>query len=68
MLCCVNIPKVLLMFFNTFDSCSILYFNSNLFSTENGLALAFNSFKNKLNYDKQYDTSNEKEKKEISIN
>ena len=50
------------MFFNKFASCSIPYFNSNLFSIENSLALALNSFKNKLNYDKQYDTSKEKKK------
>ena len=40
LLCCVNIPTGLLMFFNKFASCSILYFNSNLFCIENGLALA----------------------------
>ena len=34
----------LLMFFNKFASCSIPYFNSNLFSIENGLALALNGF------------------------
>ena len=27
LLCCVNIPAVLLMFFNKFASCSIPYFN-----------------------------------------
>ena len=61
-LCFFVLPKVLLMFINKFASCSILYFNSNLFSIENSLALALNSFKNKLNYDKQYDTSKEKKK------
>ena len=30
--CCVNIPTVLLMFFNKFASCSIPYFNSNFFN------------------------------------
>ena len=44
LLCCVNIPTVLLMFFNKFASCPIPYFNSNSFSIENGLALALNSF------------------------
>ena len=45
LLCCVNILTVLLMFFNKFASCSIQNFNSNLFSIENGLALALNSYR-----------------------
>ena len=35
LLCCVNIPTVLLMFFNKFASCSIPYFNSNLINKAN---------------------------------
>ena len=39
----VNIATIFLMFFNKLVSCFIPYFNFNLFSIEDGLALALNS-------------------------
>ena len=42
LLCWVNLPKVLLMFLNKFDSCSIPYFN---FFIVDGLVLALNSLR-----------------------
>ena len=39
----VNIPKVLLIFFNKLFICSMPYFNYHLFSIEDSLALALNS-------------------------
>ena len=39
----VNIPTVLWMFFNKLVSCYFTYFNFNLFSIEDCLALALNS-------------------------
>ena len=43
MLCFVNIPTVLLMFFNKFSSCSIPHFNYFLNFIVDSLALAVNS-------------------------
>ena len=43
LLCCVNIPTVLLMFFNKFASCSIPFFNLFLYFIVDSLAWALNS-------------------------
>ena len=43
LLCCVNIPTVLLMFFNNFASCTIPYFNLFLCFIVGCPALALNS-------------------------
>ena len=49
LLCCVTIPTILLMFFNKFACCFLPFFNSNLFSIANRLALALNSFRTNRN-------------------
>ena len=43
LLCCVNQPTVLLIFFNKLGSCSVPYFNLFLYFIVDGLALALNS-------------------------
>ena len=40
MLCCDNIPTVLLMFFNKFSSCSVPYFNLFFIEVPVGLRTA----------------------------